>query len=219
MAYKRRKRVFKGKKRVFRRKKRFVRRSKGRRIRKQQMVYAKFSSHDLLSAPGGANTARALSFSLDNFAGIDPYKTLFEQFRVVKIKYEQKSRSTVIPLVGSATTNTTGGYIIHALDFDDNVAWSSVAEGRNSWSARTTNFLGGFRRYWTPRCLNAVKLATGTNTFVDNPIPSPWLPISGSGTAHYGLKWIWAMGGATTNNYAIDQFITFYCQFRHRTGK
>lgn len=204
-------------KRRVQRKRKFVRRrrSNGRR---EQVVNASFNSHTTLSIPGGANTARGISFTIDNFAGTDKYKSLYDLFRIVKIKYKQRPRSSVIPLVGAAVTASTGGFIVHALDWDDNVAWSDVAAGRNAWSSKTTSYLNGFQRYWSPRCINALKLATGSTTYVDSPRVSPWISTTAGATAHYGLKWIWGMGGATTNNYIADEFVTIYCQFKHRSG-
>lgn len=188
---------------------------RGRKFRQAQLVNATFNSHLLINEPGGSNSAHAVAFNLDNFAGADKYKVLYDMFRIKKIKYRLMTRATI----NNITPDTVGGYIIHALDYDDNMAWSDIAEARNAWSSKTCNWVGGFSRYFTPHCLNALKLATGSATYVDSPRASPWISTSAGATAHYGVKWISALGGVSTKLYPIDEFVTLYVQFRHRTGK
>lgn len=221
MAYKRKYKP-RGKKRNFRRRKyayrrRRGRRNYGRRARAENLVYAKFSTHLLLNEKGGTNNAHGIQFTLDNFipAGADKYKTLYDLFRIKKIKYEIRTRATVSVF----NAGTSGGYLVHALDWDDNTVWADITEARNSWGAKTCHAVNGFTRYFSPRCINALKLATGSATYVDSPRVSPWISVTAGATAHYGVKWVSALGGPTTNTYPFDEFVTIYCQFKHRTGK
>lgn len=222
MAYRRRKQP-RNKKRQYRRKmnyrrrRRVPRRTFRRRANSENLVNAKFSTHILLNEKGGTNNAHGIQFTLDNFSGsgTDKYKVLYDLYRIKKIKYEIRTRATASVFA----SGTAGGYIVHALDWDDNTTWADITEARNSWGAKTCNAIGGFTRYFSPRCINALKLATGSATYVDSPRVSPWISVTAGATAHYGVKWVSALGGLTTVTYPFDELVTIYVQFKHRTGK
>lgn len=197
-----------------RKRRRYGNRRAYRRARRENLVNATFHAHTLINEPGGTNTAHGVAFTLDNFAGVDPYKQLYDLFRIVKVKFQLKTRATV----GVLQSGTAGGYIVHALDSDDAATWSDVAQARNAWGSKTCNFIGGFSRYFSPYAINAGKLGTGSATIIDRPMRSPWTSITASATSHYGVKWLSALGGLTTVTYPIDEFVTIYVQFKHRTG-
>lgn len=190
-----------------------------RRMRQADLVNITFKAHQTVTAPCGANTAVALQFTIDSFGGVDPFKKAYDLFRVVKIRFEYRPRATVNVLTTiPQQPNGTGGQLMHALDWDDNETWESVAIAVNAWGMKKCNFVDGFERYFSPRVIDGYKLATGSSTIVDVPKKSPWISTTAGATAHYGVKYVTILGGATTQSIQVDTYTTLYCQFKHRSG-
>lgn len=187
-------------------------------MRRSNLVSVVFKSHTVDLVPNGVATANAFAYSLDNFSGVDPFKTMYDMFRIRKIKYTWKPRGSVVNLYGSGNTNGVGGAVISALDFNDSTAWVDIASGVNAWGARRTPVQNGFKLYFTPRVLDAFKLQTGSATMVDIPRVAPWISTTAGATAHYGIKYITIMGGTVATTTQVDVWADIYVQFKHRTG-
>lgn len=187
-----------------------------RGMRRSQLINVSFKSCAQATVAVGAVTYNGIAIRLDDYTAAPQFKLCFDQFRIRKIHYELRPRGNVVNVFGSGATSGVSGRIIHAVDPDDNTLWANLSDAINSWGARTSRWENGFKRYFTPSVQNAMKMATGSTTFVDNPKKSPWLSVSAGSTSHYGIKFVTILEGTAQTTTTVDIMQHIYVQFRHR---
>lgn len=187
-------------------------------MRRSDLVSVRFNGVSTINFGGGLTTAGASVFKLDDFAGVDPYKNQYDQYCIKKVKIALRPRPNVVNQ-NSPDTDAAGGYVIYGLDFDDATNWASVAAATNSWGVKRQSALAPWKKYFTPRVQRTVSLATDTlSTLGATPVRSCWIDTGAGGIRHYGVKYLYTLGGHSADKFTVDVFTTLYVQFKHRTG-
>lgn len=137
-------------------------------------------------------------FTLDMLPDYSEFTTLYDQYKINRVKVKMTPYSTASMLQTGVTTNNNQslGLILHScIDYDDASAFAASSTGINAMrqflSYRTRNFINGrpVKIYFKPRIAMA---AFGGGVFGSYASATPkWIDCDSSSVQHYGTKWIW----------------------------
>lgn len=172
-----------------------------------------------LTIPGGPNPTgivQSIDFKLTNMANIAEYRRLFDQYRLMAVKY------TLLPTTNTNDQVNQGMTFCYSIDLDGGVAPATFPLLLERANCKTSPWscAGGMtpykKIYLKPRWANQLVAdpTTGaTATGLGN--RSQWLDLANPDIVHHGLNLGWFSGAATLNqSQIVNVVITYYVQFR-----
>lgn len=156
------------------------------------------------STVGAVFYARAFTFT--DITQSSTLGSLFDQYRISEIE------TWLIPgNVASSQGFGSGSYVYTATDYDDDTAWSTLAQAQQYTNLMQGGYNNGHYRKWKPHVAEA--LFAGTFTGYGN-IKAPWIDVASSSVKHYGFKA--AVSTAANSNvvqtYSLTVRIHFECR-------
>lgn len=151
-------------------------------------------------------------FTLDMLPDYADFTQLFDQYKILKVKFKLTPYSTFGPMqsgVGTANNQSLGVMQHQYVDYDDATALAASSTGINSMrqflSYRSRNLLGRpTKRSFRPRMALAA-YASGAFTSYANQ-KSMWIDANSPTVQHYGLKTIWEV---FQPDFSVPVFIWF----------
>ncbi len=123
---------------------------------------------------GGVDTLTAYNFALNSVPDSSDFGNLFDQYRIWQISVE------FIP-----TSQSGGGPLYTAIDYDDSATPPSINELLEHSTLMKTAPGNGIVRTWQPRA--AVGAYSGAFTSYAQ-MTSPWIDNTSNAVLHYGIK-------------------------------
>lgn len=143
--------------------------------------------------------AMSMYFSIDMLPDNSEFLTLFDQYKINRVKLRltpYSTQSTLQSGVGVSGQNQGLSCIVHnIIDYDDAAALTPSAAGinliRERLQFKTRNLFAsrnGLKQYFSPRVANA---AFGGGVFGSYAnVKAPWIDSNSPSVQHYGSKWL-----------------------------
>lgn len=182
--------------------------ARGRRIRArvQGTHYFKrqlYIPSDLL-ASGGTSLNFARGFSLSQLPGVAEFTTLFDQYRILKIKARWMPRANSAELYA----NNTIGSLFTVVDYDDVGTPTAINDLMQYQNLKTTRHVGEHVRVFKPQF--------NVNTGLTGNRPSRgWLDMNDTTIVHHGIKGHLQGNGNAAVTVIYDCILTFWVAFKN----
>lgn len=205
-------RAWRGIKRVFGRKRKTRRVVRRRTHSTRGAVHVKKVVLDArIGVLGNATAFGVDTFELSDIPQYAAYVSLYEEYRIDKIKYSFKALNNLAAANVLGAPVSTLGMVHTILDYNDAAVPTSIQVMMNDSTYRGTTSNRTHTRTFVPKWLNVV--AGG----VADQSKTGWLNTDSVTVSHYAIKWAFEGGitsGAPTSFY-VEPIITYYVSFRN----
>lgn len=177
--------------------------------------FHRFAAFNSIQAKALTTTYGATYFSLDQVPGYTEFTALFDQYRITRvIAHFWPTALSVTNTNSSSTIVNVPPRIVHAIDYDDSVAPTSVNEVREYSTARTNYSTEKFTRDFKPAVSRVVYEGVSSSGY--SPDWDVWVSTNDPTVPHYGLKW--ALGSVGTsgadNAFGYVMEVEFFMEFK-----
>jgi len=173
--------------------------------RTTQMVTWRQSAEGTIVASASAVVTQQFAFTLSSLDQYTTFTALFDQYRIDAIRF------AVVPCANALGLSDAINYqpLYCVIDYDDNVALSSVAVARQYDNLIELGVGESLERTFAPKIQVQTNLANTTTGGISN-IGPQWLDCNTAGIYHYGVKLLVPQGNADNK---WDIFVEYYVSF------
>lgn len=150
----------------------------------------------IILASTAAISPNTLSFTLASLPQYSELVSLYDQYRVDKVEVWFKSQQHAGQATGSG--GASAGWIAIAVDFDDNVTPSTVAQILAYDNAVIVEPQEDYYITFVPHIARATQVSGGGYSGASND-KNGWLDTVSSSILHYGVKWVINTSGNVNN--------------------
>lgn len=165
----------------------------------------------LTHAPGGVAAPRtgAIGFTIGSLPDITDFTTLYDQYRINKIKVEFVPGLSGIDGNPMSTSNLFGLPHLHTVvDYDDANAPSTASQLMQYPGYRRTRGDRTHKRYFTPAIATEVFRSSLSTSY--SPKWKAWCDFASTDVPHYGIKYVADAFANSGNQWQWSVYATFY---------
>ena len=166
-----------------------------------------YNSAGIIVPSGSGFSFNAWTFTLNQLPNVTDFTSLYDQYKINGIKFTLIPRHTEVPM-----NTSVGLQVMSVLDFDDDVAPTSINDLCQYGNMKQTRGNINHSRYFRPTIRKSVDVAGASPGYQVS--KSEWLDLANTVVKHYGLKYAIEQGNvAVTYDLKIDMY--FQCKNLH----
>lgn len=149
--------------------------------------------------------------SLNQIAGVSDFSGLYDQFKIVGLKWQLIPRgnaSDISPTGGTSAAQSVG--VFSVIDYDDSAPLTSLTQACQYQNMKMTRSHQVHSRYFKPRITPTIENGVGGTASALT--TRGWLDVStGANVPHYGIKYVLqqAPNVAQTFDLKVDYYLAF----------
>jgi len=154
---------------------------------------------------GPTNVLGGLAFALADLAQVSTFSSLFDQYRIEKIRVHVRARSNAVSVFNTASPNAAVPTMYMAIDRDDASAPAAVSDMMEYDSVFTIQGEEDAIITLVPSITPAVFSGGAFSGYSSSPSNAHWIDLANTTVPHYGLKFgVTALTTSTSSSWVWD---------------
>jgi len=158
----------------------------------------------------------AMAFTLADLANVSAFASLFDQYRIERVRLHVRSRSNAVSVFNTASPNAAVPTMYLCIDRDDSTAPAAVSDIMQYDSVVTIQGEEDAIIDLVPSITPAVFSGGAFSGYSSSPSNAHWIDIANTAVPHYGVKFgVTPLTVSTSSSWVWDVTAEFLVSFKN----